>query len=170
MPAYSNPFAALEVEEAVDGEEQQIPGAAKKKRPSKPSRAVQMVGGRRQSRRGRPEAKRRAPKKAEEKEDEELDDSWTTIPAKPTKQPAEPEEAVPPPEEAAVAIKPPVFREDVRSRQAKIGKSARKQQSHSSSTSSARVNREMRAKHMVHQPGRGTQRAPAPKVHSGSRE
>ena len=169
MPAYSNPFAALEVEESVDGEEQQSP-AGTKKRPSKPSRAVQMVGGRRQSRRGRPEAKRRAPKKAEEKEDEELDDSWTTIPAKPTKQPAEPEEAVPPPEEAAVAIKPPVFREDVRSRQAKIGKSARKQQSHSSSTSSARVNREMRAKHVVHQPGRGTQRAPAPKVHSGSRE
>ena len=31
MPAYSNPFAALEVEEAVDGEEQS-PGGAKKKR------------------------------------------------------------------------------------------------------------------------------------------
>ena len=163
MPAYSNPFAALEVEESVDGEEQS-PGGAKKKRPSKPSRAVQMVGGRRQSRRGRPEAKRRAPKKAEEKEDEELDDSWTTIPSKPTKQPAEPEEgAVQPPAEAVVAIKPPIF---AAPREAKIAKSARKQ-SHSSS---ARVNREMRAKHVVHQPGRGTQRAPAPKVHSGSRE
>lgn len=167
MPAYSNPFAALEVEEAVDGEEQQSTGAAKKKRPSKPSRAVQMVGGRRMSRRGRPEAARRAPKKAEEEEDEELDDSWTTIPSKSTKQPAEPEEeAVPSPAEAAVAIKP-IF---AAPREAKIGKSARKQQSHSSSTS-ARVNREMRAKHVVHQPGHGTQRAPAPKVHSsGSRE
>ena len=167
MPAYSNPFAALEVEESVDGEEQS-PGGAKKKRPSKPSRAVQMVGGRRMSRRGRPEAKRRAPKKAEEEEDEELDDSWTTIPSKPTKQPAEPEEAVPPPAEAAVAIKPPIF---AAPREAKIAKSARKQQSHSSSTpGAARVNREMRAKHVVHQPGRGTQRAPAPKVHSGNRE
>eukprot|EP01045_Picozoa_sp_COSAG04_P006550 COSAG04_NODE_324_length_16823_cov_176.872937_4_plen_168_part_00 len=167
MPAYSNPFAALEVEESVDGEEQS-PGGAKKKRPSKPSRAVQMVGGRRQSRRGRPEAKRRSPKKAEEKEDEELDDSWTTIPSKPTKQPSEPEVAVPPPAEAAVAIKPPVF---AAPREAKIAKSARKQHSHSSPPSgAARVNREMRAKHVVHQPGRGTQRAPAPKVHSGNRE